>query len=320
MKSVPSVFLLVAVVLYIVLQGSAFIIHEYEQAILVQFGKPVGGPITQSGLYFKIPFIQEVKKFDNRILEWDGDPNQIPTKDKKYIRIDITARWKIVDVLKFYKTVRNETSAHARLDDVLDGEMRNIIAKSNLVEAVRNSNKLFDQQKQLGEARLPDQGVQRNQTVTIDHITRGREHLSEEIREAATTTIAEYGILLIDIKIKRVNYEDSVRQKVYDRMISERMRIAEEFRSIGLGSKSEILGKMEKELKRIESGALRLSEEIKGQADAEAARIYSKAYNSDPSFYGFLKTLETARKMISTDSTLLLSTNSDVLKVLKSYE
>ncbi len=315
MKLLPT-SMITLVVLYIAVSSSTFIINEYQQALLLQFGKPVGGPIRDAGLHFKLPIVQVVKYFDKRILEWDGEPNQVPTKDKKYIRIDTTARWQIVDVLKFYQTVRNETGAQSRLDDVIDGETRNAIAKYNLVESVRNSNDIME--KQVDSKATTVLGKQTE--TKIEAIAYGREHLSQEIFNKANKTVKQYGIELIDIKIKRVNYESTVRQKVYERMISERTRIAQQFKSTGLGAKSEILGKMDRELKRIESEAYRKAEEIKGSADAKAAKIYADAYNNNHEFYTFLKTLETAKSLIRKDTTLFLSTDASYLKLLKKME
>ncbi len=300
--------LILALVALIAFKLCTFVTTEYNQALIIQFGKPVGNPVVKAGLHFKTPFIQEVKYFDRRILEWDGDPNQIPTKDKKYILTDVTARWRISDALKFYQTVRNETGAHARLDDVIDGDTRNVISNHLLVEVVRNSNDILTAENDefdLGER------------IKLDTIQFGREALTKEIFAAAAAIVPQYGITLVDVKIKRINYEESVQRKVFERMISERKRIAEKFRSEGKGKKAEILGKMTKELRRIKSEAYRKAQEIQGVADAKVTRIYADAYNPGRDFYQFLKTVESYDSTITEDSVLFLSTDSEYFRYLR---
>ena len=298
------------VVFLIVFSMATFTTTEYNQAVVIQFGRPVGKPIIEAGLHLKKPLVQTVKYFDRRILEWDGDPNQIPTKDKKYIRIDVTARWKIVDALKFYQSVRAEQGAHARLDDVIDGATRNVVSNHLLVEVVRNTNKIFENQ---------DDEFSPGERIEVQSIKFGRVVLSKEIFSAAAKIVPQYGIELVDVKIKRINYESSVQQKVFERMISERKRIAEKFRSEGKGQKARILGKMQKELKRIRSQAYRKSQVIKGKSDAEVTRIYAVAYSRGKEFYRFLKTMESYDSAIKKESVLFLSTQSDYLKYLKHY-
>lgn len=316
LKSIPPSLLLGVVVAYIVISSSVFIVREYQHAIVLQFGRPVGQTIEKAGLHFKIPFIQKVLVFDKRILEWDGDPNQLPTKDKKYIRIDTTARWQIEDSLRYYRAVHDETGAQTNLDDAINGATRDVIARYKLVEVVRNSNAIL---KELNKEEVHAGGKREVGQVTLAEITTGREKLAKEIKAAATATVAGYGIRLIDVRIKRVNYERSVQKKVYERMISERKRIAERFRSSGQGAKAEIVGKMGRDLKEIQSSAYRDSQEIKGQADAKVTKIYADAYNRAPQFYKFLKSLETAEKAIGKNTTLLLSTDTEFLKLIKDY-
>lgn len=299
------------IVLLIGFRLCTFITYEYTQALIIQFGRPVGKPTVDAGLHFKKPFIQRVKYIDKRILEWDGDPNQIPTKDKKYIKIDVTARWRIMDALKFYQTVRNERGAHARLDDVIDGETRNVVSNHLLVEVVRNTNEILE---------AKDVEVDVGERMKIESITFGREKLTKEIFAASAKIVPQYGIELIDVKIKRINYEPSVQNKVFERMISERKRIAEKFRSEGKGKKAQILGKMTKELRKIRSEAYRKAQGIKGNADATVTKIYAAAYNPGKEFYRFLKTMESYDAAIKPDSVLFLSMESDYLKFLKRYK
>lgn len=312
MKNSSMLIAVIVVVIAIIAVSGAFTVNETEQAIILQFGQPVGEPINENGdeagLHFKIPFIQTVVKFDNRVLEWDGDENQIPTSDKKYIWVDTFARWQIVDPLKFYQSVRDEITAQSRLDDIIDSATRNFISENLLIEAVRNTNRKLETTIE-GQISF---GEEYNQN--IEH---GREKIMELIREKAAEAMPEFGIALLDVRIKRVNYIEEVRQKVYERMISERKRIAEKFRSEGQGKKAEIDGERQKELKRITSEAYRTAQEIKGKADAEATRIYAGAYNRDPEFYSFLKTLESYRKTIQSNTTLILNTDSEFLKYLK---
>jgi membrane protease subunit HflC len=298
-----------AVVGLFLIQGSMFTVAENEQVVITQFGRIVGDAIKAPGLHWKVPFTQEVHSFDKRWLEWDGSPNQIPTRDKKYIWIDGFARWRISDPVRFYKRLRDEASAQSRLDDIIDGEIRNVIANHDLIEVVRSSAREFERGD---EADV----IQDDEAVFPPKL--GREKLARLVLDKSSLVMPDYGLELADIKIRRVNYVDSVQQKVFERMISERRRIAERYRSEGGGRRAEIEGKVERELLRIRSEAYKTSEQIRGKADAEAARIYADAYNRDPELYGFLKTLEAYRGLINQDTDVVLSTSSPLLKYLRS--
>ena len=304
----------VPVVLVVILfaSGAAYTIDETRQVVITQFGQPIGSPIRDAGLHFKMPFIQQANYFEKRILEWDGNSNQIPTKDKRYIWVDTTARWKIVNALKFLQSVTNETGAHARLDDVIDSATRDFVTSHNLVEAVRNTNRLME------EGVIADAG---DEFVffddDIERINVGRENLTRQILVQASQIVPQYGIELIDVRIKRINYVKEVQERVYERMISERKRAAEQYRSEGQGRRAEIQGQTIKELDQISSEAYRIAEEKKGAADAEATKIYADAYNEDPEFYGFLKTLETYKDTIDKDTSIILSTDSEYYEYLK---
>ncbi|MCH8957114.1 protease modulator HflC [candidate division KSB1 bacterium] len=292
------------------LMGSLFVVDETEQAILLQFGRPIGEPITTAGLNFKIPFIQEVRKFDKRVLEWDGDENQIPTSDKKYIHVDTFGRWRIVDPLKFLQSVRgDELSAQSRLDDIIESATRNFISENLLLEAVRNTNREM-------QTTIEEQGRIGTQRIVLE-IKKGREQITKEILAKAAEAMPEFGIELLDVRIKRINYIEEVREKVYERMISERKRIAEKSRSEGQGRKAEIDGERQKEYQRISSAAYREAQKIKGRGDAEATRIYANSFGRDPEFYSFIETLESYKITMNSNTTLILSTNSEYLKYLK---
>jgi len=295
----------------IVLSSFAYVVKETEQVVITQFGKPVGKPIKDAGLHFKIPFVQKANFFEKRWLEWDGDANQVTTKDKKYIWIDTYARWRIKDPLKFFETVGNEMGAQSRLDDILDGETRIAIAKYNLIEVVRTTNRPM-------EMAATYSGELSDNSEFVVKV--GREKITRQILEKVSKITPSYGIEVVDVRIKRVNYVESVRKKVYQRMISERKRIAEQYRSEGMGKKAEIIGKTKKELERIRSEAYKKAQEIKGKADAEATKIYAQAYSKDPEFYKFLKTLETLKKTVKKDDVLILSTDSEVYKFMKSVK
>ena len=290
----------------VVLSSALYIVDETQQVVITEFGQPVGKPITRAGLYIKKPFIQKVNYFEKRLLTWDGSPTQIPTGDKKYIWVDTTARWKIVDPLKFLQSVGNERGAHARLDDIIDSATRDRITAYSLYEIVRNSNREFVSTEIF---------IQKEEEIR--EVKKGREHISREILKEAAKIVPQYGIELVDVRIKRLNYVEAVREKVYTRMISERKRVAEQYRSEGEGKKAEIEGMREKELQKITSEAYRKAQIIKGEADAEATKIYAQAYSKDPDFYSFLKTLETYEKTLTEKDTLILTTDSEIYRYLK---
>jgi modulator of FtsH protease HflC len=302
----------VVLIVIVFASGAAYTIDQTQQVVITQFGQPIGGPITSAGLHFKLPFIQQANYFEKRILQWDGHPNQIPTKDKRYIWVDTTARWKIVDPLKFLQSVTNETGAHARLDDVVDSATRDFVTSHNLVEAVRNTNRLLDDEV---KAEAGDEFIFFEDDIERIHV--GREELTRQILIQASQIVPQYGIELIDVRVKRINYVAEVQQRVYERMISERKRAAEQYRSEGQGRRAEIQGQTIKELDQIRSEAYKIAEEKKGEADAEATKIYADAYNNDPEFYGFLKTLETYQDTIDKDTSIILSTDSEYYEYLK---
>jgi membrane protease subunit HflC len=293
----------------IVLLNTLYVVSETNQVIITQFGEPIGGAITKPGLHMKVPFIQKANYFEKRWLEWDGDANQIPTKDKKYIWVDTYARWRINDPLIFFQRVRDERGAHSRIDDIIDGETRNAVANFDLIEIVRSSNREFELTEEI--AILDIAGA-------IPDIETGRDKIAQIILEKSSEITPEFGVELKDVKIKRINYVEEVQRKVFDRMISERKRIAAKYRSEGDGKSAEIRGEKERELKIIQSEAYRKAQEIKGKADAEATKIYANAYNRDPEFYQFMKTLETYVSTMDKETWMLLSTDAEFLKYLKS--
>jgi len=303
---------IVVVILVIVLSGNPFYtIQEGTQVVVTQFGKPIGNPIVEAGLHLKFPFIQKVNYFEKRILEWDGYPTEIPTKDKRYIFVDTTARWTITQPLKFFQSVYNERGAQAKLDDIIDSEVRNAVTSYNLTSIVRSSNRILDEREDLTEeVGFIDEGA-------LEKITMGREEIRVKVLESAKKLTPRYGIELIDIRIKKVNYIENVRKKVYERMIAERKRAAEQYRSEGRGIRAEIEGKTGKELKAILSEAYKNAQVIKGEADAESTQIYADAYNKDKELFSFLKTLETYKNTIDESTTTILTTDSDYFKYLK---
>jgi membrane protease subunit HflC len=301
----------VALLLLILLGGAVYTVSETNQVVVTQFGEPVSGTVARPGLHLKVPFIQKANYFEKRWLEWDGDPNQIPTRDKKYIWVDTYCRWRIADPLVFFQRVNDERNAHSRLDDIVDGETRNIIAKFDLIEIVRSSNREFEISEDAALLDFTDVSVK---------IEEGREKLARTILENASKITPQFGVELKDVRIKRVNYVDEVQKKVFDRMIAERQRIASKYRSEGDGKSAEIRGQKERELKKIQSEAYKQAQEIKGKADAEATKIYAAAYNLDSEFYQFTKSLDTYRASLLKDTWLLLTTDSEFLKYLKSSE
>jgi membrane protease subunit HflC len=308
MKSIKTpVILIVALFALFVLSSALFIVNETEQVVLTQFGKPVGKPITTPGLKMKVPFVQKVHAFEKRFLEWDGDPNQIPTKDKRFIWVDSYARWRITDPLLFFQRLHDERGAQSRLDDILDGETRNTIAKHELIDLVRSTNRPFVVAEDVAELSQPEEA---------ERVEFGRDKLTEEVLQNARRRTGDLGIEILDFRIKQINYVDEVRQEVYARMISERKRIAERYRSEGAGEAARIAGERERQLRVIESEAYRAAQEIRGKADAEAADIYAAAYNRDPEFYRFLKSMGTLEESFDAETTLLLSTDSELLRYL----
>lgn len=287
---------------------AVYTLDETEQAVITRFGEPRGQPVTEPGLHFKVPFADTVNRFEKRWLEWSGDPNQIPTRDKKYIWVDTFARWRISDPLRFFQRVRDERTAQSRLDDIIDGETRNAIASYNLIEAVRPSNRAFEE----------EEGGDTGASTPAEEVRLGRDKLTRRILERASAVVSEFGIELVDVQIKRINYVDEVQVKVFDRMISERRRIAERSRSEGQGRAAEIRGQKERELRAIESEAYRRAQELKGKADAEAAQIYTRAFGQDPEFYQFLRSLETYRSTVDGSTSLFLGTDSELYRYLRS--
>ncbi|MCX8012429.1 MAG: protease modulator HflC [Desulfobacterota bacterium] len=306
-----SWMLIIILIIFFLSLDSFYTINETEQVVITQFGKPVGEPINSPGLKFKLPFIQKTNVFPKNLLEWDGDPGQINTLDKTYIWVDTFARWRIKDPLLFFRTVYNEIGAQKKLDDLIDPAVRNFITSHHLIDCVRNSNRLMDTEEigleQIGE-KIPEMEVKT-----------GREKLTRMIMEQVKPKLLEFGIELVDVRFKRINYVEEVQKAVYERMIAERKQIAEKFRSEGRGESKKIEGEREKMLKKISSEAYRTAQEIKGKADAEATRLYAEAFNRDPEFYSFLKTLEIYKDTFDEDTTLILNTNSDLLKYLKGY-
>lgn len=318
--------MLLALVIALVLlaSGAFFTVKEGHQALITQFGKPVGGPYKEAGLYFKIPFIQEVHMFEKRLLKWDGSPNQIPTRDKKYIWVDTTARWRITDPLQFLKTVATYTGALSRLDDIIDSVVRDMVSSNILVELVRSADwdpergieamEQFTTPSTPGAQPLTEKGKEAGEPKEVKQ---GRQMITRRMLSEAAKLTPQYGIELVDVEIKRINYVESVQKRVFERMISERKRIASQYRSEGEGEKRQILGTMQKELANIRSGAYKQAQEIKGKAEAEATRIYGKAYGQDPNFYTFFKTLESYAEQNEGKSDLILSTDGEYFKYLK---
>jgi membrane protease subunit HflC len=287
--------------------ASAYRVGEAEQVIITQFGDPVGAPVTQPGLHLKVPFVQQANYFDRRFLEWDGSPNQVPTKDKRFIWVDTYARWRIVDPLRFFQRLRDERGAQSRLDDILDGETRNAVARYDLIELVRNSNRNPDD--------IPIEAEEEEAILNI--IEKGRDQVSREILERAAGRTADLGIELLDLRIKRINYVEEVQRDVFARMIAERQRIAELYRSEGQGEAARIQGERERELQRIQSEAFKTAEELRGKADAEATDIYATAYARDADLYAFTRSLQTYEAVLDSQTIVILDTASELLKYLQ---
>jgi modulator of FtsH protease HflC len=306
----PIKFALIAITALIivsVLSGALFVVKETEQVVLTQFGKPVGKPINTPGLKLKMPFVQKAHAFEKRFLEWDGDPNQIPTKDKRFIWVDTYARWRITDPLLFFQRLHDEEGAQSRLDDILDGETRNTIAKHELIDLVRSTNRPFVVAEDIAELSQPE---------AAERVEFGRDKLTAEVLQNARRRTGDLGIEILDFRVKQINYVDEVRQEVYARMISERKRIAERYRSEGAGEAARIAGEKDRQLRVIESEAYRTAQEIQGKADAAAADIYAAAYNRDPDFYRFLKSMGTLQESFDGETVMVLSTDNELLRYL----
>jgi len=322
MKSL-RVLIPLALILIVLVSSSYFTVKEGEQAIITQFGKPVGGPFQEAGLYFKIPFIQDVHVFEKRLLKWDGSPNQIPTRDKKYIWVDTTARWRITDPLRFLQTVSTERGALSRLDDIIDSVVRDLVSSNLLVELVRSADWDPNRGREAMEEFNPPppsevQAPIKKESSEPIEVKQGRQLITRRMLSAAAAVTPQYGIELVDVEIKRINYVESVQKRVFERMISERQRIAAQYRSEGEGEKQSILGTMQKELARIRSEAYEKAQKTRGQADARATDIYGKAYGQDADFYALFKTLETLSNSPGPDKAeLILSTDGEYFKYLK---
>ncbi|RMG41226.1 MAG: protease modulator HflC [Candidatus Dadabacteria bacterium] len=322
---------LIALIIFavIVLSSALYRIPEGKQAIITQFGKPIGGPRTEAGLYIKIPFIQRVRLLEKRILNWDGDPTkEIPTRDKKFIVVDTTARWRISDPLLFYNSLTDERVAFTRMGNILEDAVRTTISSRNLVETVRNTNRILEESLKIDEAAAEenegDQSIEAierearsNRDIEPISPGGGREKLSQKIVEKASTALKNYGIELIDVQLRRVSYSGKVEEKVYERMISERKRIAEKILAYGNARKAQILGETSRELQRIQSEAYQAVQEIKGKAEGQAVKIYADAVGSDQDFYRFVRTLEAYKKGLRSDSRLILSADSEFFRLLR---
>ncbi|MHC4341121.1 MAG: protease modulator HflC [Planctomycetota bacterium] len=299
---------IVALLLLLSLSGATYIVDETQQVVVTQFGSPVGDPVTTPGLKWKLPFVQTANVFEKRFLEWDGDSNQLPTKDKRFIHVDTYARWKISDPLKFFQRLRDERGGQSRLDDILDGETRNTIANHHLIEVVRSTNRPFAVSEELGKEAEPEE---------LKKIEFGRAVLAAEVLKAAQARTVDLGIEILDFRFKRINYVEQVRREVYARMISERNRIAEQFRAEGAGEAARINGERERELKTISSEAYRQAETVKGRADAEAANIYARIYGLDPEFYRFQKSMQVLNSTMNKDTVVLLATDGELMRYLE---
>jgi membrane protease subunit HflC len=309
MKNKGILIVIVIAAAAFLVYNAAYTVDETQQVIITQFGRIVGTPKTDPGLRFKVPFIQRANYFAKNLLDWDGDPGQIPTLDKTFIWVDTFARWKITDPVKFFQTVNNQFSAVGKLNDIIDPAVRNFITSHSLIEAVRKSSRLLD----TSDVEVEDR-IRTSYAVTV-----GREKITQGILKQAQPKLAQFGIELVDVKIKRINYVEQVRKSVYGRMIAERKQIAEKYRSEGKGEAQKILGERERDLQEITSEAYRKAQEIKGKADAEATIIYAEAYGVDPQFYSFVQTLEIYDQSLGEKNTLILSTDSEFLKYLKEY-
>lgn len=313
MRYIVSIIFVVGLLAAVVILSSAvFLIDQAEQGIIVQFGEPVGDVVDKPGLHWKLPFVQEVRRFDKRLLDWDGEVSQIPTLGREFIIVDTTARWRIVDPLQFLRSVRDELGAQTRLDDIIDSVVRDIVSGADLEEIVRSRDWDVD------VSEIEDEALIR-EDVALKKPEMGRERLENKMLTAASRLMPELGIEIVDVRIKRINYIDSVRRQVERRMISERQSIAARFRSEGEGRSQEILGQMERQLRQISSEAEREAEEIRGKADADATKIYGEAYGTDPEFFAFLRTLESYRAL-GKNTTLMIDAESEFFQYLKSTQ
>jgi membrane protease subunit HflC len=307
-----SAFITIGIIVIVLVFGGVFyIVNESEQVVITQFGKPIGDPVTTPGLKIKKPFLETANYFDKRFLAWDGEPKQVSTRDKRFININTYARWRISDPLQYAKRLFDESKALTRLGSVLEGATQNAIANHDLIELVRSSNREY-----IGDNEEDNEQSSKEKTI----IKNGRDELTREILNLAKTSTTDLGIEILDFQFKRINYVPEVRKKVYERMISERKRIAEEFRSQGAGEAARISGQKDRDLKEITSDAYRRSQEIKGKADAKAANIYAAAYNKDPAFYRFMKTMEVYKIALDKETVLVLSTDGEFLKYLGSIK
>lgn len=317
----PIIVLVALAALLIVVRSATFTVGEWQMAIVTQFGKIVGEPIHEAGLHFKMPFIQDVRYFDRRMINWDGEPAQVPTRDKKFIFVDTTARWRVADPVRFLQTVQTEQQASRRITSIIDARVRTIVSNHNLVETVRNTNNIIERIQQVEEMPpedLPEELViDERITGEIEEIQYGRERLSQMIVEEARTEVQSLGIELIDVLIRRIAYESSVEAKVFERMISERNRIAEKIRSIGKGEEAKIRGQMQLDLRRIESEAYREAQTIRGRADGEAIEIFASVASEDPAFFDYVRTLDAYKKALPGRARMIMGTDSDFFRLLK---
>ena len=306
MNKATTIQVIVLLAIVFLLDQATYTVSETEQVIITQFGDPVGDPVISPGLHFKVPFIQRVNVFDNRFLEWDGNPNQVPTRDRRFILVDTYARWRITDPLLFFQRLRDERGAQSRLDDILDGETRNAVARHNLIELVRSTNR--------NEADVQIESEE--EAVILEALEQGRQEITREILQTAAGRTADLGIELLDLRLKRINYVAEVQQDVFARMIAERQRVAEEFRSEGQGEAARIDGERERELSQIQSEAYRIAEELRGKADATATAVYAESYDRDADFYAFTKSMETYEETMDGETVFILDTDSELLRFL----
>ena len=306
MNKATTIQIIVLLAIVLLLDQATYTVSETEQVIITQFGDPVGDPVTSPGLHFKVPFIQRTNVFDNRFLEWDGNPNQVPTRDRRFILVDTYARWRITDPLLFFQRLRDERGAQSRLDDILDGETRNAVAQHNLIELVRSTN------RNAADVQIESE----EEAVILEPLEQGRQEITREILQTAAGRTADLGIELLDLRLKRINYVAEVQQDVFARMIAERQRVAEEFRSEGQGEAARIDGERERELAQIQSEAYRIAEELRGKADATATAVYAEAYNRDADFYAFTKSMETYEQTMDGETVFILDTDSELLRFL----